>query len=183
MTAATTAGKADDVEVMIPKPSDPLKVRVNTAEDVEGDSYLVEVRIKRLRTMELLGILRILTTAFGASSLGQLQLNTESPEKMQADMVAMLFMAIPNAAWEFVDLVQSITDPTDPSDEDALRAELKNPEAEALLDIVEVVCVQEAPSLHSLVGKLRSLWERVGSLYIPKSRQKKGAGSAKRSTS
>lgn len=168
MTTTDTAPEAEALAVVLPV------VSTIVVKTTEGP---VECRVKRLKTREILILLRVLTTAFGTGAVSQLKLNQESPEAMAADAAALMMVALPEAGTEFVHFVSHVVEPIDEDKAEAVYTELVNPEADVILDAFEVIAVQEKDNLFELMGKVKSLWARISDLYATQkpNKAKKGA--------
>lgn len=171
MTTTDTAPEAEALAVILP---------VEATLIVKTEDGPVECRVKRLKTREILILLRVLTTAFGTGAVGQLKLNQESPEAMAADAAALMMVALPEAGTEFIHFVSHVVVPIDDDHAEALQKELVNPEADVILDAFEAIAVQEKDNLFELMGKVKSLWARIGDLYAVQQKGKKKGASQRR---
>lgn len=175
MTTTDTAPEAEDELAVI------LPVAATLVVNTEDGP--VECRVKRLKTREILILLRVLTTAFGTGAIGQLKLNQESPEAMAADAAALMMVALPEAGTEFIHFVSHVVEPLDNENAAAVQKEMVNPDADVILDAFEVIATQEKDNLFELMGKVKSLWTRLSDLYaVQQKGSKKKGPSQKRST-
>lgn len=127
--------------------------------DVEG----IPCTVRRLKSREFLQLVRVLTAGLGPA-VTQFDLSGDEGE-LQGKMLAMILMAIPEAADEFGDFVFSIVDPVDKADKNDLREKLKNPEIDVLLDVLTLVTIQEAADFKGLVGKVKAAMKLVQTAY------------------
>jgi len=131
-----------------------------------------EVRVLRLKTRQLMKLMRILTTGAG-SALANVQLGDDStPEQITTQLLAMLAFSIPEAEDETIDFIWSMVEPakliTDPKSKpehevneglmENLRAEMTNPELDDLMTVIEAVVTIEGPHLASLGKRLGALF-------------------------
>lgn len=142
-----------DIEVILATPTDL---------QVEG----IPAVVKRLKSREFFALLRVLTNGLG-SSIHLFKLDTRNPSALQAEIVAMAVMAIPNAFDDFVDFVQHIVDAKDPKRTQDLKALLDNPEIDVILDVITVLAEQEKDDIVALGGKAKAALTRIQSVYAP----------------
>jgi hypothetical protein len=152
---ATENETTPDVDVILPTPG--------TCQ-VAG----IDVTVNRLKTRELLALLKILTSGLGPA-LGTVRLDFSSPETVQSDLIGLMLLAMPNAVQETVLFLLTIVQPKSPDDRKALNQALDNPDPADLIDVFEAMASQEAGDLTSLAGKAQAMWSRIAPLY-----QKKG---------
>jgi hypothetical protein len=131
-----------------------------------------EVRVLRLKTRQLMKLMRILTTGAG-SALSNVQIGEDaSPEQITTQLLAMLAFSIPEAEDETIDFIWSMVEPakliSDPKSKPEhevnegllanLRAEMTNPELDDLMTVIEAVVTIEGPHLASLGKRLGALF-------------------------
>lgn len=130
-----------------------------------------EIEIVRLKTRQLMKLLKIITSG-AASVLGELSFSADmDPEEFTGNLIGAVILAIPEAEDETIEFLQTmvapkglIVDPrTKPEQEvnigleDALRAELQNPELEDLVTILEQIFRNEGPHILALGKRLAVL--------------------------
>lgn len=142
-----------------PKPD--LAVILPEEGEVEIDG--IRCTVKRLKTIEMLSLVRVLTRGLG-QSMQEVRLDFDS-EEVASDLAALMVIAIPEAVDEFVTFLHSVVVPIDSTRHSDLKVALANPPIETLLDVAEVIATQEKDDLKSLVGKAQSMWTRMQSLY------------------
>lgn len=142
-----------DIEVILATPTDL---------QVEG----IPAQVKRLKSREFFALLRVLTNGLG-SSIHLFKLDTKNPSALQAEIVAMAVMAIPNAFDDFVDFVQHIVDAKDPKRTPDLKALLENPEIDVIIDVITVLAEQEKDDIVALGGKAKAALSKIQSVYAP----------------
>jgi len=122
----------------------------------------VECRVRRIRTRELLRLIRIMTEGLG----GRLALldfgSAESDEDLASKVVAALVSAIPYAEDELIGFVQTVVEPrsSDVSDVKLVASELQNPDVGTLVRVLTAVVEQEADEWVRL-GKDVAAWWRT----------------------
>lgn len=129
-----------------------------------------EVDVNRLRTREMLSLLRILTRGAGAA-LADLTFEGDASD-FAARLIGIALVSIPEAEDETITFVQRMVSPhglilgrrlSKPEQEinsnllDGLAAEMINPELEDLFSIVERVIRTEAPHVQALGKKFAFL--------------------------
>lgn len=147
---------ANDLDIILPPEGEV---------DVAG----VPCTVRRLKTREIILVLRIFSTAFGSAMsevLGDLQGAGQTKDEVSEKVMAMALMAIPEAGDDFVRLMQVLVEPKDrklPQEEDAaFRAEMANPDIDITLRVVEVVVAQERDEFRELLGKVTAMGKRMG---------------------
>jgi hypothetical protein len=131
-----------------------------------------EVRVLRLKTRQLMKLMRILTTGAG-TALAEIQFDADTPtDVIVPQLIALVAFSIPEAEEETIDFVRSMVEPAnlihDPRSKpehevnadllSALDAELNNPELDDLMSIIETVAKVEGPHLASLGKRLGALF-------------------------
>lgn len=142
-----------DLELILP---DPGEMKVSG----------IDVLIRRLRTREFLALIKILTHGL-AGGLADIKIDTKDPEQMQANLVGMFAMALPEAVDEFVQFVFTITDPKVETDRARLAIELQNPDPGEVLDLLGIVAIQEKDDLAALAGKVQAWIAKIQKAYRP----------------
>lgn len=146
---------AGDVDVLYPAPGETLEI---------GG---IDCRIRRIKTRELLHLMRILTVGLGPA-LTTVRLDFSSSETVQQDMMGLLILALPNATDETFVFLAGMVEAVNGSEQGSIGAYMHdNPEPDELIDIFEVLLRQEAPELVGLAGKAQAMWSRVGPLFSP----------------
>ena len=120
----------------------------------------IEVRVNRLKTIEMLKLLRVVSHGLGPA-LGELTFSTEDSEQLRTEIVSVFVLALPDAITEFVEFLLTVVQPVNEKDRKALAKELVNPEVEDLILLVERVVDQEYDDLYVLVGKARVIIDRM----------------------
>lgn len=149
MTAETqeTPKQPDDLDLILPE---------GGIVEIDG----IKARVKRLKTYEFLGLMRVITNGLGPS-LGQHEWDTSDEEQLKADLVAMVITAMPNAAEEFIVFLRSVLEPVDPDQAAALALAMRNPDPIDSIDVIGVLVDQEAPDLSVLAGKARAWISKI----------------------
>lgn len=154
-----------------------------------------EVNIERIKTRQLLRLMRILTRGAGAA-LGQLQFGGEQ-EDFVSSLLAAVVLAIPEAEDETIAFIRSMVTPAElvekPRTKDdhahneeliqELDAEFFNPELEDIVAVLERVITLEAPHIMALGNRLAVLLKLQQTEATAKSSSatKKRASSSRRS--
>lgn len=139
-----------------------------------------EVEIRPLRMREFFKLLRIVTRG-GAEILANMRLSLSAMDEDEfvTQFLAVLLFAVPEAEAETEDFLRAMVKPAgltgnkkkDDALQDALEAELDNPEIEDALTIIEAVVRAEAGDLQALGKRLRAafnLAERTGQVKAQK---------------
>ena len=135
-----TAKNNNDTDVLLP-----LTGRIT----VEG----IPCQVRRIRTRELILIVRIITKGVGAN-INKFDLSSKD---QAAQSAALLMVALPNALDEVLLFLREIVASIDPEDATRLTQAMHNPDLDALTDIISTVIEQEWDDAHRLVGKVRAL--------------------------
>lgn len=161
--------------------NDEMSVLLDPPDRVKLKSGQV-ILLNRLKTRELLKLLRVITHGAGDRLLEELGgLNPNDDQNVfAAKMMLTLLMAIPDAESETVEFIFSLAKPVGLIDRPNLSKqdkernlalwenlvnELENPELDDLITILESVIVREAADLASLGKRVSSAWatvQRVG---------------------
>lgn len=149
----TAKNQTPDLEVIVPSEGTFV---------VDG----ITARVKRLKSKEFLGLIRVLTLGLGPS-IGQFDLSGKDEEEVQGKVIAMFIMAIPEAIDEFGEFLFSVVEPVDKSQDGQLHLAMKNPDMDVLLEVITVIAEQEADDFASLVGKAKAALTRIQSVYRP----------------
>lgn len=115
----------------------------------------IDCYVKRIKTREFFELMGVITTGMGGN-IAQLGFDTDNQQEFGAQLVAALFVSLPNAVDPFLRLVRNIVKPQDDQDARELREILENPELEDMMAIADCVIAQEQDSLWELVGKARA---------------------------
>lgn len=127
-----------------------------------------EINVQRLKTIQMLRLLRIFTA--GVGDLSSIPFDTED-ENFAQSMLSLLVLAIPEAETETIDFIHSLIEPVDLIKKPKSKAdrerntelltdfylEVQNPELEDLISILEVVIKNEAPHLVALGKRIAAL--------------------------
>lgn len=147
---SATESPVDDLDVIVPEEG---RVQV-------GD---IECRAKRLKTREMLSLLKVLTRGLGGG-LAEVRIDFES-EDAGSQLAGLIVLALPEAMDEFTSFLTTVLEPVDTTRTSDLKVALVNPEFDVLLDAFEVIAVQEADDLSALLGKARRMWTSVSKVY------------------
>lgn len=115
----------------------------------------VRCQINRLRMRELMKLVRVLTTGVG-DGLSRLDYSA-GDDAFAQQLLGLAIVGIPEAEDEFAELLQAVVVPVDPRYSEQVREAMDNPEADLLVDIIQLVVAQEQESFGALLGKLRNL--------------------------
>lgn len=150
-----------------------------------------EVVVNRLRTREMLSLLRILTRGGGAA-LADLSFTGETSD-FAASLIGVALVSIPEAADETVEFVQRMVTPTaliegrrlSKAEQEinsekwaTLTEEMANPELEDLFSVVERVIRVEAPHMQSLGKKLAFLLQTATGNQTPSGNEPNNSGAS-----
>lgn len=162
MTVESTTPAAAESEVEETKPD--IEVILATPGNlvIEG----IPAQVKRLKSREFFGLLRVLTNGLG-TNIHLFKLDTSNPEALQGEIVAMAVMAIPNAFDDFASFVQIIVEPKDRKQAQELRDVLDNPDPEVLIDVLTILAEQEKDDIIGLGGKAKAALTKIQSVYAP----------------
>ena len=129
------------------------------------------VRLERMRTRQLLKLLKIITTG-GASLMSQMDFDYKDSGQFVGQLVGLVMFSIPEAENEAIEFIQAMVIPAALSGGDtkqerlrdqetwfALRRELDNPPLEDLLNIIERIVKTEGPDIQGLGKRLGSMLE------------------------
>lgn len=154
----TTENTNPDLDTLLSEPE--------TVELVSG----TKVKVQRLKTRQLLRLLRVLTRGAGPS-LSQIRFDADDQSAMSAQIMGLVLMSIPEAEDETVDFVLSMVTPhgfveapKTAKEREAneklfhdLAVEMDNPEIDDLIGILEVVIKAETPHIAALGKRLATL--------------------------
>ena len=125
----------------------------------------ISARVKRIRTRELMLLVRVLTSGAG-QSFHHIKVGEEDFDQQ---LIGLLIMAVPEAHEEFVELLQAIVEPVEPiQDSDTQKRwnqELANPEIDTTMDVMAALLTQEKDTIPVLLGKAKLLVGQVQALY------------------
>ena len=133
-------------------------------EEIFPEEGIIEIdghkcRVKRLKTREFFGLLRVMTSGLGPM-LGQFQFHQKmSDEDMGAQLIAMAALALPNALEEFATFMQLIVEPVDSKVD--IREALDNPDLDVTMEVIAVMIGQEAGDFRELVGKAQTIFSKM----------------------
>jgi len=147
----------EDLGEIAPPPGDPFPIG---AESPEG---AVLVRVNRLRTIELLMLLRALSAGVGPA-LAEIDFTDDTDENVGL-MVGLIITGMGEAGPQVMDFLRAVVKPVGKSDADRVRKEMANPDIEDTLEIVERIVAQEMPDFERLLGKAQTMFERMQTTY------------------
>lgn len=144
---------------------------IDTIASAPTDLTLVsgtKVQVERLKTRQLMRLMKILTRGAGPALS---DLSFEDGAELAGQVLATVAFSIPEAEEETIEFVQSMVSPvglidnprSGPEHEvnigliEALEAEMRNPELEDLISVLERVITVEAPHLVALGKRLALL--------------------------
>lgn len=138
----------------------------------------IKCRVNRLKTREILLLLRVFTRTFG-ENIGELGINLDDEDDETASRLAgILIVAIPEGIEEFIDLFAGLVEPVgklNDAQRRELDEELRNPDPDVAVEVIDIIVEQEKDDLKSLLGKVRALWSKAGKAYSkPKRRSRAG---------
>lgn len=177
----TTANK--DIDILESAP-EPLVLSTGTP-----------VLVERLKTRQLMRLMKILTRGAGAALTDLNFSDSTSQEDFVAQLVMTVVFSIPEAEDETIDFVRSMVSPAgliegrnlskaeneiNAGKFDALDTELVNPELEDLVSIIEKVAANEREHLTSLGNRLAVLLKTQQKIQVA---SKPSAASRKQSAS
>lgn len=146
-----------DLGEIAPAPGEPFPIG---AESPEG---AVLVRVNRLRTIELLMLLRALSAGVGPA-LAEVEFTDDTDENVGL-MVGLLVTGMGEAGPQLMDFLRAVVKPVGKADKDRVAKEMVNPDFEDTLTIVEVMVTQEMPDFERLLGKAQAMFERLQTTY------------------
>lgn len=129
----------------------------------------LRVRVERLRTRQLMKLLKVVSTGAGPL-LGSVDFQQDT-ESVLAELLGITILAVPEAEDEVINFVRSllspaslIQDPKTPQEQEAngnemrlFQEETANPDLDDLVTIIETVYRVEGPHLASLGKRLSTL--------------------------
>lgn len=158
--AAAPAGDQPDLSVILP-------VEGTFTIPIKGED--VPVTVRRLKTREFLLLMRVLTTGLG-QGITQIRLDMDDPDEMQAQMLSIFMLAVPEALEEFGEFLMAIVDPKKGDDAARVRAYMMNPDDPGvLLDVLGVLIEQEKDDLVVLGGKAQAWLARLAKTFSQQS--------------
>jgi hypothetical protein len=151
----------EDVDTIVSDPSEPITL--------ENGSQVV---IERLRTRQLMSLLKILSKGFG-DSIGTLfaAINDEQEEDFVFQLLGAMFVAIPDSENETIEFVNRMVSPASLIEDPRTKAErganeearerlttaMQNPELEDLFAIIERIIQVEGPHVQALGKRLSAM--------------------------
>ena len=124
----------------------------------------IPIKVKRLRSREVLALARVISSGLGDIPLA-MALDWNDRDDIKGKLVGMLLVAIPLAAEEAFDFYRGVVTSVEAGRADELADAMTNPDIGDLLDITEAMFDQEGPALLDLVGKAQRLAGKVGTLF------------------
>lgn len=126
----------------------------------------VPCMVRRVRTRELMLLVRVLTAGFGP---GLSAIDFKGSESDWGPQLAgLMVMAIPEAHDEFLDLLRALVEPENTLDDEArtaFDAEIRNPDIDTSMDVIATIAAQERDTFPALLGKAKLLVGQVTALY------------------
>lgn len=147
----------EDLGEIAPPPGDPFPIG---AESPEG---AVLVRVNRLRTIELLMLLRALSAGVGPA-LAEVDFTDDTDENVGL-MVGLIITGMGEAGPQVMDFLRAVVKPVGKDDKARVSKEMVNPDIEDTLEIVERIVAQEMPDFERLLGKAQTMFERMQTTY------------------
>ena len=147
-----------------PDPMDDLNVIVPPVEKVVVAGY--ECRIRRLKTLEVMALLRVVTAGMG-ENIGSIKLEGKT-EEFGPQLAGLLLVSVPAAPREMIALIRAVVEPIDQLDDKqraAFDKELGNPELETLMAVALTIAAQEKDDIGALLGKAQQMWGHLNALY------------------
>lgn len=143
----------------------PEDIGIIVPDSVEITVAGVKCNVRRLKTLEFLALLRVLTSGLGGA-LSDVKLDFSDPDTVAQDLSALMMLAIPNATEEFTLFLRAVVEAKNGKEQAAVSGYLlDNPDIDVLLDVFEAVATQEKDDLAVLAKKAQAMWSRVGNLY------------------
>lgn len=125
-----------------------------------------ECRVRRLKTLEVMALLRVVTAGMG-DGIGSIKLSEDNSE-IGPQFTALILMSIPAAPGEMIALIRRLLEPVDALSKEqrkALDDELSNPDLETLMAVMMTIAAQEQDDMVELLGKARTMWDHLSALY------------------
>lgn len=124
----------------------------------------IPCQVKRIKSREFLALMRVITKGLGGN-VARFKFSMDDADEAQAQILALLLMAIPNAIDEFADLLMGMVQAKDRTQQGAVMAEMQNPDVDVLMDAITVLLEQEKDDMVALVGKARASLTKIQGLY------------------
>jgi len=143
---------------------DDLNVIVPPVEKVVVAGH--ECRIRRLKTLEVMALLRVVTAGMG-ENIGSIKLEGKT-EEFGPQLAGLLLVSVPAAPREMIALIRAVVEPIDQLDDKqraAFDKELGNPELETLMAVALTIAAQEKDDIGALLGKAQQMWGHLNALY------------------
>jgi len=155
MTADTTTepGSVADFDVIVPPTGKVI---------IAGH----ECRVRRLKTLEVMALLRVVTAGMG-EGIGSIKLSKDNSE-IGAQFTALILMSVPAAPGEMIALIRRLLEPVGILSDEQRKAfddEISNPDLETLMAVVMTIAAQEQDDMVELLGKARTMWAHLSALY------------------
>jgi len=154
-TPADEAGGVEDLDEVAE-----ILVEPRTAE-IAG----ITVKIRRMRTRELLKLMRIITVGMG-SAISLIDWDTEDTSELTGQMTAVVLNALPHAPDEVIDFLNVMIDAEGRTlkERKALAEEMQNPDLEVTMLLIQIILETEAPELARLGKEAVGWWKQTGIL-------------------
>lgn len=147
----------EDLGEIAPVPGDPFPIGVDAPEGA------VLVRVNRLRTIELLMLLRALSAGVGPA-LAEIDFTDDTEENVGL-MVGLIISGMGEAGPQVLDFLRAVVKPVGKDDKARVAKEMVNPDIEDTLTIVEAIVTQEMPDFERLLGKAQAMFDRMQTTY------------------
>lgn len=154
---ATPQTAVEDLGAIAPVPGEPFEIG---SDSPEGP---VLVRVSRLKTIEMLALLRAIAAGVGPA-IGELEFSEDTEENIGL-FVGLLISGMGDAGPEIMEFLRLVVKPVAQSDKDRVRKEMVNPDPGDTLDIIERLVTQEMPDFEKLLGKAQAMFSRVQTTY------------------
>lgn len=123
----------------------------------------IPAQVRRLKSREFLTLMRVITAGLG-SGIRDIRLDVNDAEALQSDMMAILFIAVPNSIEDFGQFLSMIVEPREANNKDQanrLDRIMANPEPDVLIDVLGIMVLQEKDDMVALAGKARAWMSQV----------------------
>ena len=147
----------EDLGEIAPPPGEPFPIGSGAPEGP------ILVRVNRLRTIELLMLLRALSAGVGPA-LAEIDFTDDTEENVGL-MVGLIITGMGEAGPQVMDFLRAVVKPVGKDDKARVSKEMVNPDIEDTLEIVERIVAQEMPDFERLLGKAQTMFERMQTTY------------------
>jgi hypothetical protein len=147
-----------------------------------------EVVIQRIKTVQMIRLLRVLTKGVG-DAIMDLDFQSDDAEALGKNIGMLALLSIPEAEGETIDFISSLVEPADLIRNPKTKAdkeqnqeilteffyEMQNPELDDLITIMEIVVKNEAPTALALGKRVAALLQTQKKSVTAKSGSRKKA--------